>query len=655
MRSGASKIVAIYVLSGSLWVSVSDVLFLAIEGPHDHPILIMGSVSAMMFLVTTAIILLKFIDYHYKKLEESEQQYRSYFEDNPTPMWIYNRRSLKFVTVNNAALDNYGYSRDEFEQMTIMDIRPVSEGDKVIKAIDNFASVYKNLGNWIHLKKDGSEIFVHITSHRILTGDKDNVMVMAKDITLRLQTEKQITEANAQLKSVNEVLLAQKSILTEIQRISRLGGWTYYLSTKKLERSEGIYEILDYTSLEDADPVYDLIKHLHPDDKDKFLRQVQNLTVRYLPMDIIYRIINDAGKVKYIRQIAQMEFRDSKPYRINGSMQDITEIKQMEQERNEFLLKLEDTLENMSDAFFTIDRQWNIRSVNAMFSKVTGLSKEALLHQSFLKIWPHTRDSLYLENFNKAFFENQTTKFEEYSQVFNKWLRLTCYPTREGAAVFFSDVTVTKEKDIQLKQALERYDMVAMATQDILYDFDLVHNKLSYSNNFNNLNKQPLSSADSPSRTWMRLIHPNDVRRVIGASAHVLKSGQNKYECEYRVDFGNHEYRYVQDNAFIVFDENKQPVRMIGAIRDINDLKAKEASLIKTNNTLVEIAWVESHEFRRPLASILGLLDLLNSSNDEEEKEEFIQYIDISARELDGIIHKVNTLISEITDQSCMV
>lgn len=74
-----------------------------------------------------------------------------------------------------------------------------------------------------------------------------------------------------------------------------------------------------------------------------------------------------------------------------------------------------------------------------------------------------------------------------------------------------------------------------------------------------------------------------------------------------RVDCGNKRYRYVYDQAYIIYDDNREPKRVIGAVRDINELKEKEVSLLQQNNILRDIAWVGSHEVRRPLASILGL------------------------------------------------
>ena len=58
------------------------------------------------------------------ELRESEKQYRLIFDGNPTPMWVFDHETLAFLEVNDAAVQHYGYSREEFLGMKLSDIRP---------------------------------------------------------------------------------------------------------------------------------------------------------------------------------------------------------------------------------------------------------------------------------------------------------------------------------------------------------------------------------------------------------------------------------------------------------------------------------------------------------------------------------------------------
>lgn len=206
MKSIALKIVLTYQFAGVLWMALSDVLFFLISGSKSGPIIVMGTISGALFLLVTGVVLFKLINLHCNRLQQSEKQYRTYFDDNPTPMWIYDRKTLKFIAVNDAAVFNYGYTKDEFYNMTILDIRPLEHAGKVVESANNFETPYKNSGNWHHKRKDGSDIHVHITSHLTQSNNEQHVMIMAKDITKRLKTESQLKQANEELKRQNEIL-----------------------------------------------------------------------------------------------------------------------------------------------------------------------------------------------------------------------------------------------------------------------------------------------------------------------------------------------------------------------------------------------------------------------------------------------------------------
>lgn len=184
MRSAAFKISVIYVVSGLLWIALSDKVLEFLKGSLDIPfILFISSAKGFAYVLLTGFILYKLILSYHSRLEESEKQYRSYFEANPSPMWIYNRRTLNFTAVNNAAVAKYGYSPDEFKNMTIFDIRPKADAGKVHTAVKELKSTYSDSGIWTHLKKDGTLIQVHITSHVITSpGKEDHIMVMATEV-----------------------------------------------------------------------------------------------------------------------------------------------------------------------------------------------------------------------------------------------------------------------------------------------------------------------------------------------------------------------------------------------------------------------------------------------------------------------------------------
>ena len=128
-------------------------------------------------------------------LAESEEKYRLLFENNPHPMWVYDLETLAFLTVNDAALRHYGYTREEFLAMTIRDIRPAEDVAALLANVARVAEGLDEAGVWRHRKKDGSLIHVEITSHALSFEGKRAELVMVTDVTERRRLEDQLRHA----------------------------------------------------------------------------------------------------------------------------------------------------------------------------------------------------------------------------------------------------------------------------------------------------------------------------------------------------------------------------------------------------------------------------------------------------------------------------
>lgn len=140
-------------------------------------------------------------------LKASGNQYKSLFESNPHPMWIYDIQTLKFLDVNNSAINHYGYSREEFLKMTIKDIRPKEDVAELLEDLQkrthkfSFSKVYR------HIKKNGNIIFVEISSHPIEYFGKKAELILSYDVTERIKSTEQILKLSQAVEQSSAMIL----------------------------------------------------------------------------------------------------------------------------------------------------------------------------------------------------------------------------------------------------------------------------------------------------------------------------------------------------------------------------------------------------------------------------------------------------------------
>lgn len=272
------------------------------------------------------------------KLLLSEEKYRSLFNKSPIPMWIYDVETLQFMDVNEAALRNYGYSREEFLSMTIRDIRPQEDVPLLEKAL---AVVRQNKelftrGVYRLRRKNGEVFSVMIESNIISLHGRKAEIILATDITGELDAQLQLQESNHRLRTAQE--------------IAEIGYWSWHIQEGRMEWSTEVYEIFGIDKATHAPDVYTLQSLFHPQDRH-LLKRFFSLN---MPEDDYYeaehRIITPAQQAKWIYQrVKVLRNQQGKPIKIDGILRDITRSKVAQEQ-----IKRKNMLINATNTFVAL-------------------------------------------------------------------------------------------------------------------------------------------------------------------------------------------------------------------------------------------------------------------------------------------------------------
>lgn len=153
-----------------------------------------------------------------EKIRVSEQKYRLLFESNPHPMWVYDLQSLRFLEVNEAVIKKYGYSKAEFLNMELTDIRPVDEVPKLFENMSQEAERYSFSGEWKHKNKKGEIFYVEIISYSIDFEGRKARMVLANDITERKQAAEVLKSRVEELEKFHRLTVGRELTMIELKR-----------------------------------------------------------------------------------------------------------------------------------------------------------------------------------------------------------------------------------------------------------------------------------------------------------------------------------------------------------------------------------------------------------------------------------------------------
>ncbi len=211
------------------------------------------------------------------------------------------------------------------------------------------------------------------------------------------------------------------------------------------------------------------------------------------------------------------------------------------------------------------------------------------------------------------------------------------------------------ERTKEIRSAIERYDTLSQATSDTIWDWDIVHNTMLYNEGITKTFGYEAAEVPNVVDWWNEKLHPDDFKKVTEMVEEVFEKGLQKFQLTYRFRCADGSYKYVFDRAYVIFDNNNEPCRMIGAMQDISsqveeDMRVSKA-IIDTQEKERQYIGAELHDnVNQILASALLVMSMIK--NEKMTKKETLEFIGTGREYINNAIEELRKLSHELAPAS---
>ena len=492
---------ALIVLLALSWALIADPLITLLarrlEPQHQY---LFRSTNYFIIILASGLLLYRYVRKQQSGLRRGAEEYQRLFRNIPAPMYVYDRQSLEFLAVNDAAIQRYGYTYDEFLKMKATDIRPEEDADQLKRIVSGLPDAYTDAGRWRHMTKAGEMFYVRVYAHLTVFENRESVQVVAIDIDKKIKTELALKEKTAELENV---------------------------------------------------------------------------------------------------------------------------------------------LESITDAFYTVDKDWRFTYMNGEYERVQHRKRSDLLGKVIWDEFPYAAELRFYTEYHRAMAEQVSVHFEEYNPSRDMWVTANAYPTANGLAIYFRDIT--EEKRIREQIYLDDQNLRAIInnTSDVIWSVDKDYRIITGNDSFR------ARVAELTGKPVVEVTNDDfDARLLQSYIVHYRHAFTGEAFSTVRQQTDTNGQLTYQQLSFNPIYDQQQVIGVNCFVRDITEQQEHVKRIEKQNKQLREIAWIQSHLVRAPVASILGLVQLFNP--DDSPNAEIIPMLKKSAEDLDQVILNITGLTDDL-------
>ncbi len=396
------------------------------------------------------------------RLKLHEQQYRLLFETNPNPMWVFDAATLQILAVNDDAVKQYGFSREEFLALSLPDLRPAGEVQQLNQSLSGPRAPAHFSGEFHHIRKDGAVITVEVYSSPLIWNGVAARMVTAIDVTQRRGIEAELRATHGRLR---ELLAHTPAVIYSLAIEGE--------NVRPVFVSENMERLLGVTA-DKATSFEWWLDSLHPEDRDRAV-DVLKKSSSSEGYSMRYRIRHHDGSYHWIEDNSRLiRDADGQPKELVGVWTDVTERKKTE----ERLREQAEIIDGAQDAIFIRNYgDMRITFWNKAAERLYGWGAEEVLGRTDVTTLadPEQANTIMSILHNTDEFRGEVKQLSKDGKELITQARVTLVRNADGTArsvlIICTDITEQKKLETQLLRA-QRLESIGTLASGVAHDLN---------------------------------------------------------------------------------------------------------------------------------------------------------------------------------------
>ena len=500
-----------------------------------------------------------------KELNETKSLYKSLFDNSSIGLYQTTPKG-KIISANPALIKML-----EFDSLEDLLQRDLSQGS------------YVN-------QKKREEFKALVATHNEITNFESqwytkngNIITVEEGVKAIKNREGKIIRYDGVVENISETKVALSTLKISEQRLNllldsnKVGIWSINFNEKNAFRTLRHDEIFGYTTLVPEWNFEIFLSHVLDYDKHYVESSFKKAIDENSPWDFECRINRIDGQIRWIRASGSHQFNSAGiSISISGIVQDITENKLIELETIEAKNELEDIFKNDISANFSVSKEGSIINCNRTFLKLFGFNTiEEIQNQQIDNLYFEPKKRIYLL---KSILRKRKVLNEEVDFITKDGEKINCLvnlvgvfsPTNKLLKTrgYLVNITKLKTAELDLKQSEERFRFASKATNEVIWEYDLMNKTFWRSENFTSIFGWVPDEFGHTQNDIKNRIHPEDIERVSNKINHFFESDDQYWEDNYRLLNKDGFYTFVHDRAYKLKNKNGNLSKVIGSMAD---------------------------------------------------------------------------------------